>query len=531
METCDTTLTEIFLTINELKDAFFSLKTNKSAGYDDISFNVVRNCFGPLVKPLMFIFNLSLEKGCFPDQLKIARVTPVFKADSVTELGNYRPISVLPCFSKILERIMYNGLFKYLKTNNILYSKQFGFQEGHSTEHAIIQLIDQINNSFEKNHYTLGIFIDLSKAFDTVDYNILIKKLNKYGIKGNNLKWFESYLNNRKQYITYGTDKSTEFENMICGVPQGSILGPLLFLMYINDLPIASKVLDPIMFADDTNLFYSHYDIKILFNTVNEELKKLVIWFTSNKLSLNIKKTKYTFFHKNSVKDKIPLKLPDLHIFDKTIERTSSIKFLGVMLDENITWSNHINIIEKKIAKNIGLLYKARVLLNKESLKTIYFSYMHSYLNYANIAWASTYFTKLKTIHYQQKHAARIIFYEDILTHSRPLLRSLNALNVYQINLYQHANFMYKFKNNQTPKVFDDMFEKPSHKYPTRSSEVSYTYKKFSLNSSKYSIPIRVPKIWNELITKDEKEINSFSLFQKYVKAKLLESDNERKYF
>ena len=111
---------------------------------------------------------------------------------------------------------------------------------------------------------------------------------------------------------------------------------------------------------------------------------------------------------------------------------------------------------------------------------------MHSYLNCANIAWASTYFTKLKTIHYQQKHAARIIFYEDILTHSRPLLRSLNALNVYQINLYQHANFMYKFKNNQTPKVFDDMFEKPSHKYPTRSSEVSYTYKKFSLNSSKY---------------------------------------------
>ena len=217
----------------------------------------------------------------------------------------------------------------------------------------------------------------------------------------------------------------------------------------------------------------------------SSEKKKLFIWFTSSKLSLNIKKTKYTFFHKNSVKDNIPLKLPDLHIFDKTIERTSSIKLLGVMLDENITWSNHINIIEKKIAKNIGLLYKARALLNKESLKIIYFSYMHSYLNYANIAWASTYFTKLKTIHYQQKHAARIIFYEDILTHSRPLLRSLNALNVYQINLYQHANFMYKFKNNQTPKVFDDMFEKPSHKYPTRSSEVSYTKKKFSLNSSK----------------------------------------------
>ena len=153
-----------------LEDAFFSLQINKSPGYDEISFNVVRNCFGPLLKPLMFIFNLSLQKCSFPDELKIAKVTPVFKADDVNELGNYsyRPISVLPCFSKILERIMYNRLFKYLKTNEILYKKQFGFQEGHSTEHAIIQLIDQINNCFEKNHFTLGISIDLKKAFDTV---------------------------------------------------------------------------------------------------------------------------------------------------------------------------------------------------------------------------------------------------------------------------------------------------------------------------------------------------------------------------
>ena len=143
--------------------------------------------------------------------------------------------------------------------------------------------------------------------------------------------------------------------------------------MYINDLPNASKVLDPIMFADDTNLFYSHYDIKTLFNTVNEELKKLVIWFTSNKLSLNIKKTKYTFFHKNSVKDNIPLKLPDLHIFDKTIERTSSIKFLGVMLDENITWSNHINIIEKKSLKILGFYTKQERFLIKNHLKLFIF--------------------------------------------------------------------------------------------------------------------------------------------------------------
>ena len=186
----------------------------------------------------------------------------------------------------------------------------------------------------------------------------MIKKLKHYEIKGSNLRWFESYQENRKQYITYETTKFTTFENMTCGVPQGSILGPLLFLLYINDLPNVSNILDPIIFADDTNLFYSHHNIKELFTTVNKELQKLGDWFTSNKLSLNIKKTKYTFFHKNSVKDSVPLKLPDLHIFNKTIERTSSIKFLGVMLDEQITWNEHIKTIGKKLAKNIGLLYK-----------------------------------------------------------------------------------------------------------------------------------------------------------------------------
>ena len=151
-----------------MNDAFFSLKINKSTGYDDISFNVVKNCFGVLHKPLLHIFNLFLQTGIFPDELKIARVTPLFKGGENYELGNYMPISVLSCFSKILEKIMYNRLYKYLTDISMLYKNQFGFQEGHSTKHVIVQLVDQIRNSYESKQYTLGVFVDLSKAFDTV---------------------------------------------------------------------------------------------------------------------------------------------------------------------------------------------------------------------------------------------------------------------------------------------------------------------------------------------------------------------------
>ena len=518
------------LSVNELKVAFFSLDINKSPGFDDISFNVIKKCFSALHKPLLHIFNLSIIKGICPDDLKIARVIPSFKGGDDKELGNYRPISVLPCFSKILERIMYNRLYNHLIKNKLLYPKQFGFQKGHSTEHAIIHLVDQINDNFENNKFTLGVFIDLSKAFDTVDHKILLKKLNFYGVCGQNIQWYESYLTNRKQFLTFD-NKNTDFENITCGVPQGSILGPLLFLIYVNDLCNASNILDPIMFADDTNLFYSHQNISSLFSTVNNELNKINEWFKANKLSLNVKKTKYTFFHKNSFKDNVPLKLPDLKIANMKIERTNAIKFLGVLLDENITWKNHIRTVEKKLAKNIGLLYRAKWLLDESSLKTIYFSYIHSYLNYANIAWGSTYRTNLRTIHYHQKHASRIVFNQDRLTHSRPLLRSLNALNIYQINLYQHLKFMHKVKNNEAPVAFQEIFTKPAHNYPTNFSYNNFTLKKFSLKSTKYSISFRGAKLWNELLTNEEKQIISHKLFSKMVKSKLLDAENELSYF
>ena len=433
---------------------------------------------------------------------------------------------MLPCLSKILERIMYNRLYTFLNENNLLYEKQFGFQAAHSTDHAIVELANQIYSKFNENKFTLGVFIDLSKAFDTVDHDILLTKLKFYGIHNMNHKWFRSYLTSRKQFIE--CDKTKTKTNIItCGVPQGSILGPLLFLIYVNDLNKSSNILNPIMSADDTNLFYSHNDIKTLFKTVNNELKNIHEWFKANKLSLNADKTKYVFFHKTRISDYLPLQLPTLYIDAYKIKRVYFTKFLGVMLDENLTWKEHIELIESKMSKNIGILYKAKFLLNKTCLKNIYFSFIQSYLIYANIAWASTNQTKLKKIYSKQKHASRIIFQEDRYTHARPLMKTLNALNIYQINIFQTLVFMFKLKNNMAPKVFQNQFKSIQHKYPTKYSLQNFKQPKTISKLTKYSITSRGPELWNNFINNETKLITNISRFKKTIKKQILNFENE----
>ena len=221
--------------------------------------------------------------------------------------------------------------------------------------------------------------MDLSRAFDTIDHAILLKKLENYGIKNTSLAWLRSFLINRKQYIQITNDSKSDLRNTTCGLPQGSILGPLLFLVYVNDLPFSSKILNPITFADDTNLFYEHKNIIKLFATVNEELMNINDWFMTNKVSLNVGKMKYSLFHKPSRVADLPLKLPKLSIDNEEIKTAFYRKFLGVLLDENLSWKEHLKYTQNKIGESFGLMYKAKPFLDKDSLLLLFFlAFIHT---------------------------------------------------------------------------------------------------------------------------------------------------------
>ena len=252
--------------------------------------------------------------------MKIVKVIPIHKGGSTQEVNNYRPISLLSIFDKIIEQIMHKYLYAFLEYHNFLFQNQFGFRRNNSTVYALAQITETIKESIDKGKYGCGIFIDLRKAFDAVNHGILLKKLEHYGIRDNMLDWFQSYLSDRKQYVDIN-GKSSDLVDITCGVPQGSVLGPLLFLIYINDLPNISKILNFYLFADDTNIYYESSSLDNLERTVNSELNKLFLWLNVNRLSLNIDKTNVIVFHpyNKPKKKRITIKINNKAIKEKSI--------------------------------------------------------------------------------------------------------------------------------------------------------------------------------------------------------------------
>ena len=264
------------------------MKPGKASGYDKLPIKIVKDCSDVLAFPLIELINKSLETSTFPNVEKIAKVIPIFKNGTKSSFDNYRPISILPVFSKLLERTVHRQLYSYLEENNFLTDRQFGFRKSRNTSQAITYITDFIRSAMDRDEYTGAIYVDLKKAFDTVNHATILSKLPLYGINDKELSWFIDYLFNRKHFVEFNTTRS-KYQDITCGVPQGSILGPLLFLLLMNDIEHVITSCEVLLYADDMVIFFASKNVSLTESTLAKDLQQIYDWLIKNQLIINLK--------------------------------------------------------------------------------------------------------------------------------------------------------------------------------------------------------------------------------------------------
>ena len=485
-----------------------------AAGYDQLPARVIKYSRDYILTPLTHIINCSLRTGIFPSKLKIARICPIYKSGDKHQFLNYRPISILPIFSKIFEKIMYNQLERFLDNHNIISPHQFGFRKNKSTQAAIISLTDYILKSFDNNNSTIGLFLDLSKAFDTVNHSILLGKLKHYGIRGIAFDLLHSYLHKRQQFTNYNNHNSN-YNFIIHSVPQGSLLGPLLFNLYINDLLNSTLFLKSILFADDSCFYLSGTDLSSMINYVNLDLIRINNWLISNKLTLNLVKSHYIIFSRKKIIGDTPV----LKINENIINKVAETKFLGITLQSNLSWHNHITNITNKLNKYCSILYLTRNSLTKSSMKSIYNSIIYSQLTYCNVIWGKMKKIHLHKLEVAQKRVIRTIMYRSKYAHTLLDFISLKILKIKEINIYFSSLFVYKSIHSLSYPIAYFTFAN-QHNYNLRNT---YNLRPpFSRSLQGQTSPsIYTCNIWNELPQQIREATTLFS-FRSSVKRYLL---------
>ena len=521
---------EVNFSKDDIIDACKNINAKKSFDAYGLTQAVVLSDVAIIAPMLTHVANCSIKAGVCPELTKIARVIPVYKnKGDKHSYTNYRPISLLPVFSKILERLMYNKVFHFLVRQSILFKSQYGFRKGHSTTHATLDFLKTIESALEDGQAAVGVFCDLSKAFDTLDHKILLKKLDHYGIRGGCLSWFSSYLSNRKQYVDINGFCSG-LEDITVGVPQGSVLGPLLFLLYINDLPASLDKLSPILFADDTNLVIKGKKIEEMVLTLNSELSVLSDFFKANKLKLNAGKTKIVCFRKKGTFEHF--RDFSVSLDGSCLEWNKSATFLGITLDEHLSWEEQCNKVGNKMAQGAGVLNRVKNLLPTSSLCTLYNSFIFSHFSYGLEVWGACRPKFLKRLVGIQKKSIRSISKSHWLAHTEPKLKKFNILKIPEQHKLQCLNLMYDTLKGHCPDVYNLTpnlnQNKPSHALRSTAARPD-NLRLPSHNSSKIktSFLAQTPDNWNNL-SDDLKQSVSRKKFKKDLKTIFLRDYKEK---
>ena len=523
-------MNSIYLSPCDEEEIIAIIRELENGKASDISINLLKKIGRQLSPHLTRFFNWFLENGVFPQILKIGSITPIFKKGDTRFFDNYRPVSTLPIFGKILEKVIYSRLYSFFSYSNIIYDQQFGFRKKHSTCHAINISVSEVLRNVEKKRHVLGIFIDLSKAFDTIEHEKLLAKLEYFGVRGTAHKLLESYLTSRDQ-ITSFQKVSSEPCKVEYGVPQGSVLGPLLFLLYINDIVNCSDAGKFILFADDTNIFVSGATSSEAYNSANAVLRKVTEYMKANKLHINVSKCCFIHFKPDLSRGTLTCARAQvfdrnckLFLSDKTIKKVESAKFLGVIIDEKLNWEAHIKYLEEKLNSCIVLMKRIKKYVPKTEYLKIYNALFMSHLSYCISCWGGIPNYKLEKIFSIQKRCIRLLFgkspnydhkefYETCarartiddhmanknftLEHTKPLFNDKGILNLQ--NLYVYHVFMETFKiaKFSTPITMRNII-----KFLPRTDKLKLEVPLVKLDVSQQNFSFKCTQIWNEFLPK-----------------------------